>query len=117
MTQLHAGVGILVLGGSVLFALAAFATSALDRSPQWLDRLRLLISGFAVAGGAIGLALAVNGSGPSEPIHWLYGVVIVAVPVMVAGIDVGGSARVRSAAFGVAGVLMAVIAWRLASSG
>lgn len=117
MSQLHATVGTVVLSMSVLFALAAFAMSALDISPRWLDGIRLVIAGVAVAGAATGLALTANGLGPSEAIHWLYGVVIVALPVMAAAIDVGDSARVRSTAFGVAGVLMALIAWRLASTG
>lgn len=117
MSQLHAALGAVVLGTSALLALAAFGTNMLDRSPRGLDGLRLLISGLAVAGAASGLALAINGPGPSEAIHWLYGVIIVALPVLAASVDFGGSARVRSTAFGIAGVLMALIAWRLASSG
>ena len=117
MSQLHGALGAVVLGTSALLALAAVGTSILDRWPRWLDGLRLLISGLAVAAAASGLALAMNGSEPSQAIHWLYGAVIVAVPVIAASVDLGESARVRSTAFGVAGVLMALIAWRLASSG
>lgn len=117
MSQLHAAVGVVVLGTSAIFALVAFGAGALDRPLLWLDRLRLAIAGLAVAAGATGVAMALNGQGPSETIHWLYGAVIVALPVMAAGIDVGDSARVRSAAYGVAGVVMALIAWRLAATG
>lgn len=117
MSQLHAAVGAVVLGTSALLAIAAFAAVILDRSPRWLDGIRLMISALAVTGAATGLALGVTGQGPSEGIHWLYGAVIVALPVTAASIDLGDSARVRSTAFGVAGVLMALIAWRLASSG
>ena len=117
MSQLHAALGLAVIGASVLFALAAFASNALDRSPRWLDRARLVIAGLAVTGASTGFALALTRTGPSEWIHWLYGVLMVAVPVMAGSVDFGTSARVRSIGFGVVGVAMALIAWRLAASG
>jgi hypothetical protein len=117
MSQLHAALGIAVIGASVLFALAAFAANAMDRSPRWLDGVRLVIAGLAVTGASTGLALALTGTGPSEWIHWLYGVLIVAVPVMAGSMTLGGSSRVRSIGLGAAGVIMALIAWRLAASG
>ena len=117
MTQLHAALGLAVIGMSVLFALAAFASNAMDRSPRWLDGARLVIAVLAVTGASTGLALALTGKAPSEWIHWLYGVLIVAAPVMAGSVDLGASARARSIGFGVAGVVMALIAWRLAASG
>jgi hypothetical protein len=117
MGQLHAALGIAVIGASVLFALAAFASSAMDRSPRWLDGFRLIIAGLAVTGASTGFALALTGNGPSEWIHWLYGVLIVAVPVMAGSVDLGPSTRTRSIGFGVVGVVMALIALRLAASG
>ena len=117
MSQLHGALGIAVIGASVLFALAAFATNAMDRSPRWLDGVRLVIAALAVVGASTGFALALAGTGPSEWIHWLYGVLMVAVPVMAGSVDFGASTRARSIGFGVAGVVMALIAWRLAASG
>jgi len=117
MSQLHAAAGAVVLGTSAVLALVALGAVTLDRAPWWLDRIRLALTGLAVMAAAIGVALALSGSGPSHAIHWLYGVVIVALPIMAANLDVGGSARRRSAALGLAGVLMALIAWRLASTG
>ena len=114
---MHAGVGAVVLATSVVFALIAFGTIVLHRATGWLDGVRVALSGLAVAAAATGVALALNGAGPSEAIHWLYGAVIVVLPVMAAGLDVGGSKRQRSAVLGVAGVLIALIAWRLASTG
>ena len=117
MSQLHAALGVAVLGTSAMFALVAFGMSALARPLPWLERFRLATAGLAVGAAATGVARALNGHGQSETIHWLYGAVIVAVPVMAAGIDVGESTRVRSAVYGLAGVVMALIAWRLASTG
>ena len=71
MSQLHAAVGVVVLGTSMIFALTAFGTSAINRPLVWLDRFRLAIAGLAVA-AATGLAMAFNGAGPSKTIHWLY---------------------------------------------
>jgi hypothetical protein len=117
MSQLHAAVGMVVLGTSAILALLALASGALDLPLPWLDRFRLAIAGLAVVAAATGVVLALNGRGPSETIHWLYGAVIVALPVMAAGVDVGDSTRLRAAAYGVAGIIMALIAWRLAGTG
>ena len=117
MSQLHAALGIAVIGTSVLFAMAALAASAMKQLPRWLDAVRLVIAGLAVTAASTGLALALTDTRPSEWIHWLYGVLIVAAPVMAGSLDFGTSARVRSIGLGVAGVVMALIAWRLAASG
>ncbi len=117
MSQLHAAAGAVVLGASAVLALVALGAVTLDRAPWWLDGIRLALTGLAVMTAAIGVALALSGSGPSQAIHWLYGVVIVALPIMAVNLDVGGSTRRRSAALGLAGVLMALIAWRLVSTG
>ena len=116
MSQLHAAVGMVVLGTSAIFALLALGSAAVDLSSAWLDRFRLAIAGMAVIAAATGVVLALN-DGPAETIHWLYGAVIVALPVMAAGVDVGDSSRLRAAAYGVAGIIMALIAWRLAGTG
>jgi hypothetical protein len=116
MSQLHAAVGMVVLGTSAILALLALGSAAADLSSAWLDRMRLAIAGMAVIAAATGVVLALN-DGPAETIHWLYGAVIVAVPVMAADVDAGDSSRLRAAAYGVAGVVMALIAWRLAGTG
>lgn len=78
LSQLHAAAGAVVLGTSAVFALVAFGAVTLDRTPWWLDRMRFALTGLTVMAAAIGVALALSGSGPSEAIHWLYGVVVVA---------------------------------------
>ena len=117
MSQLHALAGVAVLGASAVFALLAFGAVSLDRAPWWLDRMRLTLAGLAVMVSTSGLAIALGGSGPSQAIHWVSGVLIVGLPIMAANVDVGGSTQLRSATLGVAGFLMALIAWRLASTG
>ena len=117
MSQLHAALGIAVIGTSVLFALATVAAYATGRSPKWLDGIRLVIAGLAVTAASTGLALALTSTGPSEWIHWLYGVLIVATPVMAGSVGLDATARARSIGLGAAGVIMALIAWRLAASG
>lgn len=117
MTELHAIIGTLALAASAAFALLAFAAAAANRLPAWLDRIRVGLAALSVVGAAIGLVMAFGGRSPAEAIHWLYGGVIVALPVAAASLHPRLSARTRSAAYGVAGMGMALLAWRLASTG
>jgi multisubunit Na+/H+ antiporter MnhB subunit len=116
MSQLHAAVGMVVLGTSAIFALLALGSAAVDLPSAWLDRFRLAIAAIVVIAAATGVILALN-DGPAETIHWLYGAVIVALPVIAAGVDVGNSSRLRAAVYCAAGIIMALIAWRLAGTG
>jgi hypothetical protein len=117
MTELHAAIGTIALAASAAFAVLAFGAAAAARLPAWLDWIRAGLAGLLVVGAAIGLAMAFGGRTPAEAIHWFYGGVIVALPVAAASLHPRMPARTRSAAYGAAGVGMALMAWRLASSG
>ena len=117
LSQLHGAIGSALLAGSVsLAAVAAFAAAS-AHPPAWLDRLRVALAAVVVAEGAIGVALALRGAGPSEALHWLYGAALLAVPLGVGSMGPSIPVRYRSGALAVGALGMALLAWRLASTG
>ena len=117
VTQLHAVIGPIVLALVALLALGAAVLAARGRSPESVEWVRRVILGIVVGEAAIGLALAVRGSGPSEAIHWLYGGVIVLALLVPGALRADLPAAQRSSALAVGASLAAVIAWRLGASG
>lgn len=122
VTWLHGSAGLALLGA--LGALAVGTVVALRVPPlaRWADGARRLLLGLLVAQAALGLVIALRGGAPAEGIHWVYGVAVIAVLLMVgpqsdAAATVERDAR-RRGAFAVAGVTLAVVlAWRLWASG
>jgi hypothetical protein len=117
MSELHAAAGTGLLVGAVGLAAIGGVASAMDRAPRWLDWLRIALVVALVLEAAIGLLVLVGGGSPAEQIHWLYGVVIVAVPVLAASFVEEAPPRPRAAVYAFAGLLVAVLAWRLGATG
>jgi hypothetical protein len=117
MTEVHAVAGTVVLLGGIAFAAVSAVTAILDRAPRWLEWLRATLVVALLGQAAIGGLLLVGGSEPSDQIHWLYGVVILAVPVLGGSFVADAPPRPKAAVYALAGVLVAVLAWRLAATG
>jgi hypothetical protein len=117
MSELHAAAGTGLLAGAAGFAIIGGILAALDRAPVWLDWLRAALAVALALQAVTGLLLLISGRGPAEQIHWLYGAVIVAVPVLAGSFVEAAPPRPRAAVFALAGVLVAVLAWRLAATG
>jgi hypothetical protein len=117
VTQLHAAFGPIVLVLGVVLAVAAGVLAARGRSPESVEWVRRVTLGIIVVGAAIGLALAVRGSGPAEAIHWVYGVVIVVLLMLPGSLRADMPPAQRSGALAVGASLAAVLAWRLGASG
>jgi hypothetical protein len=117
MSQLHGAAGSVLLGASVALALTALGAAVAGGAPPWLDRLRVALAVGIVAQAAIGLALALRGAGPAEAIHWVYGAVLIAVPVAIGALAASVPARVRTGALAGGATVMAFLAWRLAATG
>ena len=117
MSELHAAAATGLLAGAVAFAGTAAVMAALDRAPAWLDWLRIvLVVAIALQAGT-GLLVLAGGAAPAEQIHWLYGVVIVAVPVLAASFVAEAPPRPRAVVYALAGLLVAILAWRLGATG
>jgi hypothetical protein len=117
MSELHAAAATGLIAGAVGFAVVGGVMAALDRAPAWLDWLRIALVIAIAIQAAIGLLVLVGGSAPAEQIHWLYGVVVLAVPVLAPSIVEEAPPRWRAAVFALAGLLVAILAWRLAATG
>ena len=117
MSELHAAAGTGLLAGAAAFAVIGGILAVLGRAPSWLDWLRIALVIALALQAAIGLLILAGGGAPTEQIHWLYGVVIVAVPVVAASFVEEAPPRPRAAAYALTGLIVAALAWRLAATG
>lgn len=117
MTGLHSAAWPLL--GVALLGLAAVSAAAAirNRAPGALDLVRRAVLVVLVAQAAIGLALAVRGTGPDELLHWIYGVVVVAVLLLPGAMPDDGAPAMRSWALAAGSVVGAILVWRLWASG
>ena len=116
LAQLHAIAGYVVVGGCVVFAIVAWISVA-GIAQGLAGALRVGVAALAVVAGAIGLALTLRGDQPAEWLHWVYGAVLVVVPVVAGTIVAERSERSRSVLMAITGTLLAVIAWRAVVTG
>jgi hypothetical protein len=117
MSELHAAAATWLLAGALAFAVIGGVMAGLDRAPRWLEWLRIALITVLAIQAATGLLVAASGGTPAEQIHWLYGAVIVAVPVLAAQFVAEAPPRPKAAVYALAGVLVAVLAWRLGATG
>lgn len=117
MTTVHAAAWPLVALGLAGIAAAATVAAVLERWPPLLDVVRRIALVVLVAEAAIGLALAVRGTGPAELLHWVYGAAVVGVLLVPAALPEGTAPRLRSWSLAAGAVIAAVLVWRLWASG
>jgi hypothetical protein len=117
MSELHAAAATGLFAGAVGFAAIGGVMAVLDRAPAWLDWLRIALVMALALQAATGLLVLLGGGAPAEQIHWLYGVVILAIPVLAASFVAEAPPRSKAAVYALAGLLVAVLAWRLGATG
>ena len=116
LAQVHAIVGLLVVGGCVAFAIVAWLSVA-GVGSRLADGFRIGVAGLAVVAGAIGLAVALRGDQPGEWLHWIYGAALVVVPVAAGALATERTERGRSVVLAITGTLLIAIAWRAMATG
>lgn len=117
MTWLH-GAAWPLLGVALLGLAGISATAAIrKRAPEALELLRRAALVVLVAQAAIGLALAVRGTGPNELLHWVYGAVVIAVLLLPGAMSEDQAPAMRSWALAAGSVVGAILVWRLWASG
>lgn len=117
MSELHAAAATGLLAGALALAGFGGILAVLDRAPAWLDWLRTALVVVIALEAAAGVVVVAGGGAPTEQIHWLYGVVILAVPVLAASFVAEAPPRARAAIYALAGLLVAILAWRLGATG
>ena len=84
MSGLHAGLAVVAaIGVGLLFLAAVAASAGWSRGRPWLDRAMLIQVATAAAALVTGLLLLIAGNRPADPLHLLYGVVLVAIALVV----------------------------------
>jgi hypothetical protein len=116
VAQMHALAGLVVVGGCVAFATVAWISVG-GIARRLAGSLRLAVAGVAVVAAALGLALALRGDNPAEWLHWVYGAVLVLVPMAAGTLLAERSERGRSLGLAVAGTLLVFVAWRAVVTG
>lgn len=117
MSALHAGAWPIVavgLAGIAGFAAVAAVRNRFPAALEWLRRGALVV---VVAQASIGLALAVRGAGPSEPLHWVYGAVVVGLLLVPGALEATTAPGRRSLALAAGSIVGVVLVWRLWASG
>ena len=116
LAQLHVMAGLLGVAACVAFAIVAWISTA-GLARRLATGLRLAVAALAVVAAAIGLALALRGGQPAEWLHWVYGALLVVVPVAAGAVVAERSERGRSVVLAISGTLLALIAWRAVVTG
>lgn len=117
MSELHAAAWPSLAIGLAVVAVIAAVSGLRGRWPASLEWLRRAALVLLVAQGGIGLALAVRGAAPGELLHWIYGVVIVAVLLMPGSLPPKTTAGRRSWILAGGSTIGVILVWRLAASG
>jgi hypothetical protein len=82
MSGLHPWLAIVAVGGGVVLAVGAVAAAAgWSGGRLWLDRAVLVQASTALAAALSGLLAALSGGLPADPLHLLYGAVLVGFPI------------------------------------
>jgi len=105
-----------VLGGALLFAIGS-ALLAWRGASAWVDRARIALIALVAVEAALGAIAWLGGDRPREALHYLYGVAALAVLPLAATFSSEAPPRPRAAVMAVAGLVLTVLAWRLASTG
>jgi hypothetical protein len=118
LTGLHGTLGFLILVAGLLFALVGGITAWLGRGGDaWVVRLRLVLEGILVVQVLVGAVVFISGARPTEWLHFVYGVAILAVIPLATTFASEAPPRARSGVLAVAGVVILLLAWRLLSTG
>jgi len=77
----------------------------------------VLTEGLFIVQGLIGVGLFLGGRRPHDPLHWLYGVLLVLLLPIAATYTTGRGPRREALVYGIAGLFMAGLAIRALTTG
>ena len=117
MQPLHASLGPIVAIAGLAFAIVAGVSAWLDRWHLVVRRLAPVLGGLLVLQVALGAIVLLSGARPSEGLHLLYGIVILAVLPLAASFAAEAPPRPYSGVLAVGGLVVLLLAWRLLATG
>jgi hypothetical protein len=118
LADLHGTLGFLILVAALLFVLVAAITAWLGRGGDaWIARLRLVFEAILLVQVVVGAIVFLTGARPTEWLHLVYGIAILAVIPLATTFASEAPPRSRSGVLAVAGLVILLLAWRLLSTG
>jgi hypothetical protein len=117
MSDTHSAGYLLVLGSVGAYWLVGAAIAVTQRAPRWVGWVWLAPLGALAVQAVTGVALAAHARGPSEGVHWVYGVVSILALLAGNGFSIGKPARLCGTAMVLTASLILLLSWRLASTG
>jgi heme A synthase len=117
MQPLHASLGPIVGVAALVFAIVAGISAWLDRWHGLVRRLSLALGALLVLQVVLGVVVFLTGSRPSEGLHVLYGIVVLAVLPLASSFAAEAPPRPYSGVLAVGGLVVLLLAWRLLATG
>jgi hypothetical protein len=118
MDVIHAALALVTAVGAAAGVLAgAWALATRSSGILWLDRFLLVVLAAAALAGLVGLLLLVTGGHPQDPLHIVYGVLVVAIVPATRYVSRGWTERRQAAALAVAFLVSIGVLWRLLMTG
>jgi heme A synthase len=116
MPALHGLGASIVLGAGLLFVIGSALLSRRGGSP-WVDRAGMVVAALLAAEAVLGAITWLGGNRPRESLHYLYAVAALATLPIAATFASEAPPRPRAVVMAVAGALLVILTWRLASTG
>jgi len=116
MAALHGLGGSIVLVAEVLFVIGSALMSRRGGSP-WVGRAVIVVAALLAAEAVLGAITWLGGDRPREALHYLYAVAALATLPLAATFASEAPPRPRAMVMALAGVLLVILTWRLASTG
>lgn len=104
---------LVVLAGATLLTVGA----ALRGGAAWVERIRVAVLVAVGAEAAIGAVTYLTGARPNEPLHVVYGLVVLGVLPLANSFASEAPPRPRAWVIAAALGVMLILFWRLASTG
>lgn len=116
MAQVHATVGTMLIGGAILFTLAAGVAAALGGA-AWLESVRVVLTVAIGIQVTLGVASFLDGVRPAGALHLLYGILTLAVLPFASFFAAEAPPAPRAKVLAVGGVVTVALMWRVAATG
>jgi ABC-type Fe3+ transport system permease subunit len=105
-------------GAAVCVAISGMVAFVIRRDPQpWLDRALLAAVATAAVAMATGIVLLATGARPEDPLHLIYGVVLLVLPLIARYLARPARTGRQSIAVGIAGLVALTVIVRLIQTG